>query len=173
MKCRVDPLESGHQNFPTTASQWHNHKNTQYFTHLPQPAMMQAYIRQGCHQGPHKEGKWSQSKKKKVIKTNCFVTHLLCPQSCKSSNQLLTWRERVWQPEQWMQSRRVAPPGHQRGNSFVKSIQQHLLLGHKLRSRGWIRGMCIKSALLSWFPHFFLVYTKVFVIYTHLITVGH
>lgn len=53
----------GQQNFPATASQWRNHKNTQYFTHLPQPAMMQAYIRQSCHQGPHKEGKWSQNKK--------------------------------------------------------------------------------------------------------------
>lgn len=172
MKCRVDPLESGHQNFPTTASQWHNHKNTHYFTHLPQPAMMQAYIRQGCHQGPHKEGKWSQSKKKS------YKNKLLC------NSPSVSPKLQIFKSAPHMKGKSVAARAmnaeQESGTSrtperkfLCEKIQQHLLLGHKLRSRGWIRGMCIKSALLSWFPHFFLVYTKVFVIYTHLITVGH
>lgn len=63
MKCRDGPLASGHQNFPATASQWRNHKNAQYFTCLPQPAVTQAHIRQGSHQGPHEEGKRSQNKR--------------------------------------------------------------------------------------------------------------
>lgn len=88
--------------------------------------------------GPRK--KENGARMKEVIETNCFVAHLVSPQSCRSSVPHM-------QAEQWRQSRKVAPPGHQPGNSFVKSLPQLLLLGHKLHSRGWIGGLCLKPAL--------------------------
>lgn len=129
MKCRVGPLQVATKPSPPQPGSDTTTKIHNIFTHLPQAAVMQAELSSGA------PGRGEMKRINQAIKTNCFVTHLVPPQSCRSSVPHM-------QAEQ-----ESGTPGHQSGNSFVKSLPQLLLLGHKLRSRGWIRGMCLKPAL--------------------------
>lgn len=119
--------------------------------------------------GPTKRGNGARIKED--IKANCFLTHLLCPQSCRSSNQLLTGRK------QWMQSRRVGPLPRTPARGFL--CKKHPTAFNSWSQTSFQRvdhSDVYKTyflIMISIVYNPFLLCTRVCAIYTHLSTVGH